>query len=165
MTRKQFYAAVTAMILAAAIVIWTTAGASDRPIRCWVMCKPGTQVNVRRTPEKKGQVVGYMEVGDDFRTTGESKNGFIRAEGIGEYGEAWIYCGYVVTEEPERIGERYVCTSNGRVACRRWMNGPQVSGRPWITNGSSVDVFYMADGWAVTSRGYIRAEWLEVYAE
>lgn len=161
--RIVFALACAVMVLAGYMI--GTAGASDEPITCWIMCKPGTQVNARRTPDTRGEVVGWLEAGDEFRTDGVSKNGWIRAIGIGEYGEAWIYCGYVVTEKPEKIGEKYECTANRRVACRRWLNGPQVEKTPWLKRGSTVDVFYMADGWAVTNRGYIRAEWLEVYAE
>ena len=52
-----------------------------------------------------------------------------------------------------------------QVACRRWIGGPQVEGHPWIRNGETCQVFVMADGWAVTSRGYIKSEWLELSAE
>lgn len=160
------------LILLAAVIIGGAAymigtraiseAAEDQLIRCWVMCKPGSQVNVRRTPSKNAMEVGYLDAGDSFLTDGDSKNGFIRCYGIGEYGEGWIYLGYVVTEEPKPVFERYVCVSNARVACRRWMGGPKVGTSPWIVNGSNVDVFYLADGWACTSRGYIMSEWLEV---
>ena len=66
------------------------------------------------------------------------------------------------------VGENYVCVAKSRVACRRWVNGPQIedNGRPrWLVNGSNVSVFYIAEGWAVTSRGYIQSEWLEVDPE
>lgn len=161
MKRKQIIFALACVVVLIAGYLIGTASATDEPITCWIMCKPKTQVNARRTPDRGGQVVGWLEAGDDFLTDGESKNGWIRAIGIGEYGEAWIYCGYVVTEKPEKIGERYVCVAKKRVACRRWVNGPQVVDAPWLKNGSNVDVFYMADGWAVTSRGYIKSEWLE----
>ena len=161
--RKAVFCVLCAFALAAGLLIGISGcrAADERPATMWILCKPGATVNVRRTPDRDGQIVGYMEVGDDFRTYGKTSNGFVRAEGIGEYGEAWIYTGYVVSEEPERIGSTYVCTSNARVACRRWVDGPQVSGRPWIVNGSTVQVFYIADGWAVTNRGYIKAEYLE----
>jgi hypothetical protein len=58
--------------------------------------------------------------------------------------------------------EQYVCVSNARVACRRWMNGPKVDRSPWLSNGSNVIVFSIADGWACTSRGYVMAKYLEV---
>ena len=35
----------------------------------------------------------------------------------------------------------------------------------WLVNGSTVEVFYTAEGWACTSRGYIKSEWLEVDPE
>ena len=138
--------------------------AEDQLVTCWVMCQPGDYVNVRRTPGKRAAEVGRLESGDAFQTDGTSSDGWIRCYGIGEYGEGWIYCGYVVTEEPVTVFQRYVCVSNGRVACRRWMGGPQTR-NPWIRNGSNVDVFLMADGWAVTSRGYIRSEYLEADPE
>ena len=159
-----------ALIAALAVVIGALIGtgecraAEEKQIRCWVMCRPGSQVNVRRTPERSAEAVGYLEVGDWFMTDAKSRNGFIRCYGIGEYGEGWIYCGYVVTEEPEAVFGTHVCTATKRVACRKWIGGDQES-LPWLKNGSTVQVFYMADGWAVTSRGYIRSEWLEEYPE
>ena len=134
--------------------------AEDRLVKCWIMCKPGSRVNVRRIPEKNGMEVGFLECGDWFLTDGKSSDGWIRCYGIGEYGEGWVYCGFVVTEEPRMVFEQYVCVATSRVACRKWPDGPQTS-RPWLKNGSNVDVFCMADGWACTSRGYIRSEWLE----
>ena len=150
------------VIAVAAGLLIGSQGKAAQEISCWILCKPGSQVYARRTPDKGGQVVGFLEVGDVFRTTGESRNGWIRAEGIGEFGEAWIWCGYVVTDRPVAVGENYVCVAKNRVACRRWVDGPQVARSPWLKNGSSVQVFYIAGDWAVTSRGYIRTEWLEV---
>ena len=115
---------------------------------------------MRRSPG--GQECGYLELGDWFMTDGTSSDGWIRCYGIGEYGEGWVYCGYVCTEEPVKVFEQYVCCAKTRVACRRWMNGPKIDGSPWLTNLSTVDVFYIADGWACTNRGFIMAEYLEV---
>ena len=59
-------------------------------------------------------------------------------------------------------------TAKNRVACRRWVDGPQaeINGKPsWLVNGSEVKIFYMSEEWACTSRGYIKSEWLEVCAE
>jgi hypothetical protein len=136
------------------------ASAEDSFVTCWVMCKPGSRVNVRRTPG--GKEIGYLECGDWFETDAVEADGWIRVYGIGEYGEGWVYCGYVVTEEPEVINETYVCCAPKRVAIRRWMGGPQVNGCAWLTNLSTVYVYYIADGWACTNQGYIKAEYLEV---
>ena len=88
--------------------------ASDRLVRCWVLCQPGSQVVVRRTPSKNAMEVGQLEVGDWFETDAVSSNGYIRAYGIGEYGEGWIYCGYVSTEEPVKVGMTYCCVAKNR---------------------------------------------------
>ena len=128
---------------------------------CWVMCRPGDYVNVRVSANRKSRQAGYLECGDSFLTDGYSRNGFIRVYSVGEGSEAWIYSGYVVTEKPKAVFENYCCVSRGRVAVRRWISGPKVANTPWIVNGSTVTVFYEADGWAVTSRGFIRSEYLE----
>lgn len=58
------------------------------------------------------------------------------------------------------VYDTYVCVAKNRVACRKWMNGPKTA-TPWLRNGSTVQVFFIAGDWAITSRGYIRSEWLE----
>jgi hypothetical protein len=147
-------------------MIGTAAQAEDQTVMCWVMCKPGNFVNVRKNPNKNSEIVGYLDCGDDFKTDAEIRNGFIHVYGIGEYGEGWVYCGYVATEKPEAVFQNYVCVAKNRVACRRWMNGPRIEGRSgWLYNLDTVSVFYIADGWAMTSRGYIQSEWLEVDPE
>lgn len=160
--RIVFYVLIVVLALAAGIAIGMNTGraAENELVKCWAMCKPGSQVNVRHTPGKTGEIVGYLDAGDWFLTDGDSKNGYIRCYNIGEYGEGWVYSGYVVTEEPEKVFADYVCVANRRVACRKWIGG-EMTGNPWLVNGSSVAVFYIADGWAVTARGYIMAEWLE----
>ncbi len=153
------------IVVATVAITATFCKGEEALVKCWVMCKPGNYVNVRRVPSKSGMEVGYLDACDWFETDAVSADGFIRCYDIGEYGEGWVYCGYVVTEEPEVINETYVCCAPKRVACRRWMNGPQVSGCPWLTNLSTVYVYYIADGWACTSQGYIKAEYLEASPE
>ena len=164
--RKILILAICAAVICAAVFTAayraTKAAAEEELVKCWILCKPGSQVNVRRTPDKHAMEVGYLEVGDWFLTDGRSSDGWIRCYGIGEYGEGWIYSGYVATEEPKPVYEQYVCVAKTRVACRKWIGGPKVDGHAWLANGSNVQVFYMAGDWAITSRGYIRSEWLEV---
>lgn len=156
------------LILAAVIVAvigWTIGSAetAEGKTVCWALCK--TQVNVRMKPDKGSRCVGYLECGDEILTDGESRNGFIKVYGIGENGSGWVYAGYVATEKPVPVYANYVCVARNRVACRRWISGPQISGSPWLANGSNVTVIYIAGEWALTSRGYIRSEWLEVDPE
>ena len=150
--------------LIVAVVIIFACRAEDVTTTCWVLCKPGDHVNLRIDPKKDSASVGWLECGDSFQTDGESINGWLRVLDAGEC-ECWIYSGYVIEEQPEKIGENYVCVARDRVACRRWVDGPQIrinEHLSWLKNGSTVSVFYIAGDWAVTSRGYIRAEWLEV---
>lgn len=158
------------LIAAAGYLIGTyiiDAGAEDSFVTCYVMCKPveGNYVSVRRTPSKSAQEVGRLECGDWFETDAVDADGWLRVFGVGEYGEGWIYCGFVSTEEPEMIMKNCRVKSNGRVIIRRWMNGPKVDGKGYLVNGSTVTVFCVADGWACTSRGYVRAEYLEADPE
>ena len=99
----------------------------------WVMCKPGSTVSIRRDADKGSLETGRLDCGDSFQTDGETQDGWIRCYGAGEGG--WVFCGYVVTEKPEKIGERYVCNAVNRVACRKWMGGPQIEEKPWLKNG------------------------------
>ena len=116
-------------------------------------------MTIREKPDKGSAEHGRLDSGDSFRTTGETKDGWVTCcEGEG----GWVFLGYVVTEKPVKIGEKYMCNAARQAACRKWMGGPQIDKRPWMKNGQSCEVFLMADGWAVTSRGYIRSEWLEV---
>lgn len=167
-TRKELYAIIAGFVAVLIALVWFGFGmAAEQTLTCWVMCQPGDHVNLRMEPTKDSKCVGWLECGDSFETDAGNKNGWIRVLNRGEC-ECWIYCGYVVTEEPEAIGENYVCVARNRVACRRWVNGPQIEDngrRRWVVNGSNVGVFYMAEGWAVTSRGYIQSEWLEVDPE
>ena len=153
---------VTLIIVVTVALTVTFCKGEEALVKVYALCKPGSQVTVRRTPSKGAQEVGFLEVGDDFLTDGTASNGYIRCYGIGEYGEGWVYCGYVTEYEPEPVFETYCCVAKTRVACRRWMNGPKVEHSPWLVNGSDVQVFYIAGDWACTSRGYIKAEYLEV---
>lgn len=159
--RTVFFAAIAVVLTVIIVVtICTLSRGENALVKCWILCKPGSQVNVRRTPSKTGQEVGFLEVGDWFETDGCCSNGFVRCFGIGEFGEGWIYAGYVSEYEPEPVFDTYCCVAKNRVACRKWMNGPRTS-NPWLKNGSDVQVFYMTEEWAITARGYIQSEWLE----
>ena len=162
--------------MAAALIIALAAGLLIGTVRCkaaeeqlataWILCKPGegNRVNVRMQPDKRSRDIGYLEAGDSFLTDGQTKDGYVRCYGIGECA-GWVYSGYVVIEKPEPVFENYVCVAPVRAACRRWIGGPQVERSPWIYNMENVSVFYVAEGWACTSRGFVQAEWLEVNPE
>ena len=140
------------LIIAAAIIF--AARAEEQT--CWVLCQPGNRVNLRIGPGKGYSSVGWLEIGDDFTTDGEKRNGWIRVLDRGEC-ECWIFGGYVVEEKPEAIWETRYVAAKKQLACRRWVNGPQIKGREWLKNGREVQVFYVAGEWAVTNLGYVEA--------
>ena len=127
----------------------------------YVMMKTGDYVNVRTGPGKRYQKLGYLETGDDIQTDGKTRNGWLHIVNLNmEAEEGWIYAGYTVDEKPEQLtGESFRIDAPGRVACRKWVNGPR---RAWAKKGSTVTVYAIGGEWALTNRGYIRAEYLEV---
>ena len=164
---KEKIAAIFALIVIL-ILICVAIGAfvchgEDQLVTCYAICKPGSHVNIHMTPSESGTVTGYLECGDSFQTDAEAEDGWIPCYGVGEGG--WVYVGYVSTEPVRKVGEQYVCVAKKQVACRRWCNGPQIKDskgrKQWLKNGQNVDVFCIGDEWAVTSRGYVKAEWLD----
>lgn len=159
--RRSWFSIVLRIILAGLIILSLLVITGYAEETCWALCKPKGRVNLRIDPKKESKSVGWLECGDSFLTDGETRNGWLHVLDAGEC-DCWIYTGYVAVEEPVRVEEPYVCVAKKWVACRRWVNGPQIKGkRGWLHNGSNVNVFYIAGEWAVTDRGYIRSEWLE----
>lgn len=145
-----------AVVIFAAVAI---ARASGEDLRYWVLCK--SYVHLRMRPDKDSTEVGRLDCGESFLTDGEKRNGWIHVIDAGDC-DCWVYSGYVVTEQPEAVFDNYICVANRQVACRRWVDGPRIDGRlGWLKNGNAVSVFWIAGDWALTSRGYIRTEWLE----
>lgn len=167
-TKRKALMILAAVLLAAGVFFTHYTGirarAEEKEVQCWVMCKPGGYVNLRMWASKGATEVGRLDCGDTFTTDGKTKDGFVHCLDKGD-ADCWIWAGNVVFEEPEIIGEQYVVVARNRVACRRWIDGPQIADKPWIMNGTNVDVFVIADGWACTSRGYIQSEWLEADPE
>lgn len=161
---KEKIVAFIALIVFVAVVAFVIgSGKSENYATCWVMCK--TNVNVRKLPDKASEAVGRLDACDSFKTDGQTKNGWVHVMDIGEYGDGWVYVGYVVTEEPKPVFQNYVCVAKRQAACRRWIGGPQITGHKWLKNGQHVSVLYIADGWALTSAGYMQDEWIEVDPE
>lgn len=151
-----------ALIAFLILVLVDPAFARAEETEVWILMKPGDYVNVRIEPRKKSQVIGFLDAGDGCWTDGRTKDGFLHVYGVGEC-DGWVYKWYVVTEKPEIVNEYYIVAAKKRVLCRRGVSGPRVKGRlGWMKNGTRVKVYCIAGEWAITSRGYVRSEWLEV---
>lgn len=153
---KRLTALILALMIAFAVI-----GACAEEFTLWVMCKPNNYVNIRYTPTKNGQISGYLDSCDSFTTDGTRKNGFISVLDAGEGG--WVSERYVVDEKPDLVNEYYICVATKQAACRQWINGPRIKGKlGWMKNGVRVKVYLITSEWALTARGYIKSEWLEV---
>lgn len=144
-----------------AILACSAAFAEDE--RVFIFCNPETSVNVRFKPKKGSEIVGRLEFGDWVETDGKKSNGFIHVYGIGEYGEGWIFAGYVVQDPPEKTEKVYASIgASGRVMSYRWVNGKK---NGWLNVCDQVTILGMSDEWAITNKGYIRTKYLEVWYE
>ena len=135
-----------------------TAEAEAGTTDAWIICQPGDWVNARRRPSGKSESLGRLEPGDQIRVTGKTKNGWAEAKVSLEEDTAWIWGGYIVFDEPEAMqGRSMTVRADGRVACRKCIEGDR---RCWIVDGCTVRVHYLTSAWAVTDRGFIKAEYL-----
>lgn len=152
------------LILMALIVILCTVASAERiQEEVWVLCMPDSDVNVRDKPKKTGQIFGGAMCGACMWTDNVKKNGYLHVlELASEEAEGWISARYIVYDVPVEVNAVMEIRSDGRVACRRWINGKINS---WIMNGDRLTVYWMSPSWAVTSRGYIRSEFLTEVVE
>ena len=132
------------------------ARAEETTTNAWALCK--TYINIRLWPSKEATAVGFLDPCDRVEVDGRTKNGFAH---VTYPVDGWVYAGYLTFSEPKAVGETYTVVARRRVAARRWVDGPQMGTKPWLINGSEVTVLYMSDDWALTNRGYVKAEWLE----
>ena len=134
------------------------ARAEETTTKAWVMIRPNDYVFLRQWPSRKATEAGFVDPGDMVEIDGKTKDGFAH---VVYPTDAWIWAGYLVFEEPRTINEQYVVVSKTRLACRRWISGPTVQSKPYLVTGSTAYVYFEADNWCCTDRGFVRSEWLE----
>lgn len=127
--------------------------------RAWVLCQPGSIVNIRQKPTKNSPDFGGAECGTMLKSDGTTKNGFLYVYDIAaEETEGWVSTHYLVWFEPEEVNAPMRIRSEGRVACRKSIEGKIKS---WARNGDILTVYWYSTEWAVTDRGYIMSQYLE----
>lgn len=126
----------------------------------WILCSEGGQVNVRSGPDTDHEIIGHLYAGDLVTCDRVTERGWVHVIDLPfEMSSGYVYVGYVVVEEPERVDAMMCVRAEGRVAAYSHM----CSGRTmWLQPGTEVEVSLMGEGWAVTSAGFVRAKWLEV---
>lgn len=149
------------LIILAGLAAVFTAVAEDKQV--FIFCNPKTCVNVRRSAKKGSEVAGRLDFGDWVQTDGKKKNGFLHVIGIGEYGEGWIFAGYVVEDQPVKLEKAWATVAaSGRVMSYRWVDGLK---NGWVNVCDDVQVLGWSEEWAITNKGYIRTKYLEVWYE
>ena len=124
----------------------------------FIICNPKSYVCGRNSPKKGGKEAGRFDCGDYVRSDGVKKNGYLHITEAME-GDGWIYAGNVVRDPPVIEKQKMRVNSNSNVICRRSVNGKKVG---ILTNGDVVTVYARSEEWAVTDKGYIMTEYLEV---
>lgn len=158
--RTALFAFAMAVLFVAVFSAQLRAGAEPKAINAWIMCQPGDEVNVRARATRKSESLGRLTTGDVVLFDGTTRDGFCHVKVALEEPEGWIHAGYLSTEKPVDMGGAlYEVRASGRVAARKYIHGPR---RCWVVDGSLVNVYWMTGQWAVTNKGFIQAEYLEV---
>ena len=124
----------------------------------FIICQPDSFVNVREHPKMRASVSGFLEFGQKVVSDGKKRNGFVHCIISNESGEGWVYGGYLVSDQPVIQQSRAQISGEGRVACRRAVNGQR---RKWLHNGDAVTVYAYSEEWSVTDEGFIKMRYLE----
>lgn len=144
------------LILIFAAFVFVILGSAARGEDLYVLCKPGSVVNVRSGPGKDSAVLAWVECGQLVETD-RMENGFAHVVGLAsEEPEGWIYAGYLVDDEP-RIETYTAEVWEGPVISRKSVNGRQ---KCVLADGKTVTVYARTHVWAITSRGYVMCDWL-----
>jgi hypothetical protein len=123
----------------------------------FILCK--SYVVIRQWASKRATEIGQLDPAEPIEIDGRTKDGYAH---IVEPCDGWVWAGYITFSEPQKIDAPGVVTAKKRVAARRWCDGPNVDSKPWLISGSEVRIYWMCDDWALTNRGYVKSEWLEV---
>ena len=159
-TMLTVLAALIGILAGTAIGLRFTARAEDKLTEAWVLCQPDSWVNIRESASSRGTYAGRLLSGDRIWVDGRTKNGFAHCDNMSnEAGEGWVHAGFIVFEEPAEVEKVCRIQSNGRVACRRTIDGVR---RCWIVNGSEVYVYKIAGEWAVTNKGFIQSKYIDL---
>ena len=152
-------------IFCLAVLLWSPACAEGMRYSCWAFCQPGTEdhpneVNIRANPGKHSEIVGAVRCGTQLWTDWEERNGWIHLVDVNnETGEGWISEQYIVFDIPYNIDAEGVIKGKGRVACRDGIDGKLIG---WASPGDMLKVSWVSNEWAVTDRGYISMDYVEV---
>ena len=130
----------------------------------YVLCDPESFVYIREFPKKNSREWGFLYYGDSVEVDGKKRNGYWHVDGVNtETGDGWVKGLFLDDNEPILMSaHEYIVVSCGRLAARNGVNGKR---HGWLKPGTKVKVYGMSEEWAVTNKGYVKAEYLEVCGE
>ena len=167
-TTSSLLTKVLVLILAAVLLFasYTVATEIDRAhaeeitTQGYIICK--SYVVIRQWASKRATEIGQLDPAEQIEIDGRTKDGYAH---IVAPCDGWVHAGYIVFSEPKAVNATATVTARKRVACRKWIDGPNVDSKPWLISGSEVKVLWMTSEWALTNRGYIKSTWLECDAQ
>jgi hypothetical protein len=125
----------------------------------WVLCRDDTYVCVREKPRKTSDAFGGAINLAMLKTDGKEKNGFLHVVDVAaEASTGWISKQYIVYDPPEKMSQKALVVSNGRLAARKGVNGKV---RKWLKPMTEVTILYWSSEWCLTNYGYVQTEYLE----
>ena len=144
------------------ILIFLMAPAPARGDTYYALCKPNSQVNIRKNPRTGSEYCGYLLTGDCVTVTDYRKDNrgriWCKVVGLTEYGEGWVCEAYLAGSEVTEDGGKYTVKANGRVATYNGIAGKRTG---WIKPGQTVTVLARSRTWAIYHKGYVRMLWLK----
>ena len=139
------------------VLMLTPAEAEDA--NAWVLCKPGSNVNVHVGPSKGSTVVAYCECGDELITDGKKSGDWVHIVNGWCDHDGWIHKGYV--SDSQVVIEPFDGFGYLKARIRNRIGGKMIG---TLKKGEAVKVYAYAigwDGWAVTNKGYVMARYLD----
>jgi|GEM_PF-3286028 len=130
---------------------------ADETTVMYVHVRDGTYLNGRHDPAKDSAVEMRLYRGDAVTVLAVNGN-WAQIKG-GEAGTCWCSVAYLADYPPGETAPLYTVDSDGRVRVRESPNGKAVG---YVNDGDTVEVRFIADGWAYTGDGYVMAEYLEL---
>ena len=141
-----------------ALLMFSSAAIADDEVY-YVICKPGSEVNVRTRPELHSPIAGTKYFGDAVIVDRE-KNGFAHVTNLfSEYSDGWIYKGLLTEDKPVEVYQEAQIMADGIVFGRKYCGGKVIHK---LKDGTGVMVYAVGEEWCVTNYGYIKTEFLTI---
>lgn len=149
-----------AFLLAFILVLFCSIAHADELEYRWVLCQ--SYVNIRARASANSDSIGRLMCGDELTIDQTLRRGgrwwYHCVDMATEAGSGWVCADYCTDSRVTVCDEVCTIDASGRVAMRTVVNGKRIR---WVHPGDEVNVLAYSDEWALTTRGYIKTEYLE----